>query len=189
MCKAQYWHSEGYRDEKGSLLTRRKGKKTWLLLGPESMPATICQNLRLSLHNFFLPTIIWGRVIVPILWMRQWGFPEAAGLSPGLWNSEAPIPRDFIIPTSVSKNSSFLCTDHRMGQKIGSISPWHCSHLYLPDTPASVFREAEQRVEEFLYSPVQVIHLTHSLRKCPRLSSENQSPLALSSHYILSALL
>ena len=62
MYKALYWHSEGYRDERKSLLCGRRGKKSRLLLEHSWMPSTISQALGLLLFNLFFSTIICGRL-------------------------------------------------------------------------------------------------------------------------------
>lgn len=88
--------------------------------------------------------------MVPLLWVRKLRFREASDLSPGLLNSEVPIPHGLIIYSQINiQESSFLCMDHRVGQKIGSISPLHKVHFHLPDAQASASAEPELRVRAF----------------------------------------
>lgn len=128
--------------------------------------------------------------IVPILWIRQLRLRETTDLSPGLLNSEVPLPPGLITcsETNVQK-PSYLYKKHRRGQKTGSIRPLHQIYLHLLDTRHLPLQRLNCKSVFSLLSCPSLGNMTHSRRECSRLSSENQSLLPLSSHCILFELL
>ena len=154
------------------------------------MPNTISQALGLLLFNLFSQQSYVVGYIVLIFWIRKLRLRETTDLSPGLLNSEVPLPPGLITcsETNIQK-PSYLYKKHRRGQKTGSIRPLHQIYWHLLDTRHLPLQRLNCKSVFSLLTCPSLGNMTHSPRKCSRLSSENQSLLPLSSHCILFELL
>ena len=154
------------------------------------MPNTISQALGLLLFKLFSQQSYVVGYIVLIFWISKLRLRETTDVSPGLLNSEVPLPPGLITcsETNIQK-PSYLYKKHRRGQKTGSIRPLHQIYWHLLDTRHLPLQRLNCKSVFSLLTCPSLGNMTHSPRKCSRLSSENQSLLPLSSHCILFELL
>ena len=156
MYKALYWHSEGQKDERKSLLCGRRGKKSRLLLEPSWMPSTISQALGLLLFNLFSQQSYMAGYFILILWIRELRLRETTDLSllVELWSPFATWLYNLF--WDQCPKSILPLQKHRRGQKTGSIRPLEQIYLHLLDTRHLPLQRLNCKSECFPSSHVQV---------------------------------